>query len=78
MAEVVQLYDNSVDTYCVYGEENAGQGVIRRVGPGGHLPDPYLTPVGGVPDVLMVILIVGYIFLKKLRKRSIVTAGKVR
>lgn len=59
MAEIVELYDMRIGADNIYAEESSNQN-IRRVGPGGHLPDPYLSPIGDVPLFLLLTLIIGY------------------
>ena len=52
----------------VYSEQSSGPNPhIRRVGPGGHMPDPMHTPIGDALIPLL-LLAIGYVVWRK-RKR---------
>ena len=68
LAEIAQLYEMAIGADDVYGQERSGRQIMRVSGDD-HMPDPYIkNPVGDVPWLVMMILVIGYAWM---RKRSI-------
>ena len=68
LAEIVNLNTMEIGADNVYSEQSGGANPhIRRVGPGGHMPDPMHTPIG---DALipLVLLAIGYAVWRKVKK----------
>ena len=70
MAEIANLHSLPVGATNPWDNEQTNTHTVRRVNGGGHMADPYLTPVGDTPLLLLAILIIGYIGYKYRRNRS--------
>lgn len=75
MAEISSLSSmeigaaNVLGAFNGYTEQEPLLNQQRRVGPGGHIPDPFLTPVGDIP-CLPTLLFVAIYLLSRLRSHS--------
>ena len=69
LAEVADLTTMEIGATSVYPEMEGPYTTVKRVGPGGHINDPFLEPVGDVPLMLFMALAVGYMFFKKYKQK---------
>lgn len=67
MAEVSELYGLPIGAENVFGEET--NHAIRKVSGNDHMPDPMQDPIGDIPWLLMLAMIMGYAGLRMLKRK---------
>lgn len=71
MAEITKLTSMEIGAANVYTEQESQSSGPRRVGPSGHIPDPFLTPVGDFSWLMFLAFLAIYLFRRtRLLRRS--------
>ena len=71
LAGIADLTTMEIGAISVYPEMEGPNATVMRVGPGGHIHDPFLESIGDVPLMLFMALAVGYMFFKKHKQKML-------